>query len=563
MLDLRRPFRAALCVALVIGAAVSLAWAPNALAHAELESSTPASEAVLRPAPSQVVLRFSEPVETAFASVRVFDGSARRVDDGRTTRPDPDVLAVGLLPDLPRGTYTVSWHVVSEDSHPLSGAFVFHVGEPGVDGAGVVDQALDGRAGSGAVDTAFWLVRFLSLTLLLLGVGGAIALAVVLTGEDPRVRRPLWVVLALASALLALTALAGIGLEGAKATGLGLDAAVRPSLVRDVLDTRFGEVWLVRAVLAALLALVAVLAARRSAESRVLGWSAVALGAVIAATPALSGHARADGGLAVASDWAHVLAGAAWAGGLAFLLVALLRGGGERWGIAMRSVPRFSALAVAAIALLLVAGVVNGLYEVGSWSGLWETTYGRLLLVKVALVVPILGLGLFNNRVSTPRLRDGVTSALERRRFLVSTGAELVIALVVVGVTAALVAEPPANAQPAAQARSVTRDAFAHPFAVEVVVDPARTGSNAIHVHLVNHLTGRPAKAAEVGVSASLPAAGLGPTRLETAPAGPGETVVPAARFPLAGLWTLRLDIRGGPSGRSSTEVTVPIADDT
>ena len=466
MLGLRRPFRAPIWVALVIGAIASLAWAPRALAHAELESSTPASDAVLRRAPSQVVLRFSEPLETAFASVRVYDGGARRVDDGRTTRPDPAAVAVGLLPDLRRGTYTVAWRVVSEDSHPISGAFVFHVGKQGAGAPGVVDQALDEHAGSGAVDTAFWVVRFLSLTLLLFGVGGAIALAVVLTGEDSRVRGPLWAVLALASALLALTALAGIGLEGAKATGLGLDAAVRPSLVRDVLDTRFGEVWLVRAVLAAVLALVALLAARRSRESRVLVWSAVALGAVIAATPALSGHARADGTLAVASDWAHVLAGSAWAGGLAFLLVALSRGGGERWGIAARSVPRFSALAVAAIALLLVAGVVNGLYEVGSWSGLWETTYGRLLLVKVALVVPILGLGVFNNRVSTPRLRDGVTSALERRRFLVSTGAELVIALVVVGVTAALVAEPPAKVQHAARGGSVTHDAFAHPFAV-------------------------------------------------------------------------------------------------
>ena len=237
-------------------------------------------------------------------------------------------------------------------------------------------------------------------------------------------------------------------------------------------------------------------------------WSS---GAVIALTPALSGHARVEGGLAVVSDWVHVLAASAWAGGLAFLLVALWRGGGERWTIASRSVPRFSTLAVVAIALLLVAGVVNGFYELGSWRGLWETTYGRLLVVKVALVLPILALGAFNNRVSVPRLRRGLASALERRRFLVSTGVELAIAVVVVGVTAALVAEPPAKAQLAVQGGPVSRDAFVHPFAVEVVVDPARTGSNEIHVYVLNHLTGQPAKVAEVEVSASLPAAEVGP----------------------------------------------------
>ncbi len=92
----------------------------------------------------------------------------------------------------------------------------------------------------------------------------------------------------------------------------------------------------------------------------------------------------------------------------------------ERWGLAARAVPRFSALAVVSIAALLTAGVINGFLEVRSWSGLWETTYGRLLLVKVALVLPVLALGAFNNRVSVPRLRARIASALERRRFLVS-----------------------------------------------------------------------------------------------------------------------------------------------
>ena len=563
MLSLRTTFRARIWVALAAGLIAALVSTPSAFAHARLDSSTPSNDEVIRRAPQQVVLNFDEPVETAFGSIRVYDGSARRVDEGGTTRPDTKAVAVDLPSDLPRGTYTVAWRIVSADSHPVSGAFVFHIGKPGVGASGVVGQVLDEQAGSQLVDRAFWVVRFLSLTLILLSVGGAIALALVLVREPMQVRRPLWIVLAVGTFVLALLSLAGIGLQGAQASGLGLDAAFRPSLIGDVLDTRFGHAWLLRAILALLLAILAALAVWRPRRSgRLQAMVACGLGVLIAATPSVSGHARVQGGIAVASDWVHVLGASAWAGGLAFLLLALWRARGDRWELASSAVPRFSALAVASIAALLTAGVVNGFLEVRSWS-LWETTYGRLLLVKVALVLPVLALGAFNNRFSVPQLRGGIASAPERRRFLVSTGIELGLAVLIVGVTAALVAEPPAKAQLGAQAGPVSRDAFVHPYEVNVVVDPARTGPNEIHVYVLNHLTGQTAKVAEIRLGASLPAAGIGPLRLQAVPAGPGHVVVPRATFPLAGAWTLRLDIRRGEFDQKSTQVIVPIRKDS
>ena len=511
------------------------------------------------------MLTFSEPIETAFGSVRVYDGAARRVDDRRTTRPDPRAAAVGLPSDLGRGTYTVVWRVVSADSHPVSGAFVFRIGKPRAGAAGVVGQVLDEQAGSQTVDRAFWLVRFLSLTLILLCVGGATALAFVLIGAPVAVRRSLWILLASLASGLALLAVAGIGLQGAQASGLGIDAALRRSLIGDVLDTRFGHAWLLRALLAVLLVFVAVIATRRTVrDDASLAAVACGLGALIAATPAISGHARAEGGVAVMSDWVHVVAASGWAGGLAFLLIALWRvRSEERWQFTARAAPRFSALAVVSIAALLTAGVISGFFEVGSLRGLWETTFGQLLLVKVALVLPVLALGAFNNRVSVPRLRAKIASALERRRFLVSIAVELTLGVVIVGVTAALVAEPPARAQLVGETGPVSRDVFVHPNQVKVVVDPGRTGSNQLHVHVLDHLTGRPAKVAEIRVNASLPAAGIGPLRLRAVPAGPGHAVVPRATFPVAGRWTLRLDIRRGEFDEESTEVIVPIRKDS
>jgi copper transport protein len=529
-----------------------------------LVSSSPTNDEVLEHAPAQVVLRFSEPVETAFGSIRVYDGYARRVDEGRTERPQPREVAVRTPSALPRGTYTVAWRVLSADSHPVSGAFVFHVGMPGAGSAGVAGQVLDEQAGSRTVDFAFGVVRFLTFALILLCVGGAIALAIVLAREDRQTRRTPWLVLLVVGVLLAVVSLAGIGLQGAQASGLGLDAALRSSLIGEVLETRFGHASVARAGLALLISLLAGLALLRALRREpACAWGACGLGVLVAATPALSGHARVEGGLAVASDWVHVLAASAWAGGLAFLLLALWRARGGRWPLATRAVPRFSALAVLAVGTFLAAGVLSGFLELGSWSGLWETTYGRLLIVKVGLVLPVLALGAFNNRFSVPRLRAGVASALERRRFLLSTVFELALVVCIVGVTAVLVAEPPAKAQPVLQPGPVSREATIGPFHLELTVDPARTGSNTIHLHLLDHSTGQPAVVDEVRVAASLPAASLGPLRLRAVPAGPGQAVVTAATFPLVGDWRLRVDVRKGEFDQWSTTVTTPIRKDT
>jgi copper transport protein len=145
----------------------------------------------------------------------------------------------------------------------------------------------------------------------------------------------------------------------------------------------------------------------------------------------------------------------------------------------------------------------------------------------------------------------------------VSVAVELALAVVIVGITAALVAEPPARAQLVGETGPVSRHVFVHPYQVDVVVDPGRTGSNELRVHVLNHLTGQPAKVAEIRVDASLPAAGIGPLRLQTVPAGPGHAVVPRATFPLAGRWTLRLAIRRGEFDQSSSQVIVPIRKDS
>ena len=326
------------------------------------------------------------------------------MDDGDLSQPSSREVAVRLRNDLPRGGYVVSWQLISADGHPVHGVFAFHVGEPG--GLGVsTPKIVDEDTGSAAIDTAFAFARFLVFALILLCLGGAVVLAAVVRSEDgvQATRRRLFGALALAAGLLVAVSLAGLPLQAASAGGVPLREAAGWDSVSAVLDTRFGQMWAWRAWLALTIAVLA-LAGRRGHEFPV---AAVIVAGMLAVTPAAAGHASVSGALPFVSDVAHVVAAGVWAGGLAFLVAALVLARADRWPLAARAVPRFSSIAVVALAVLVVAGVANTYFQVREWSGLWETTYGLLLVTKVALVLPVLALGAYNNRVAVRRLRDG------------------------------------------------------------------------------------------------------------------------------------------------------------
>jgi copper transport protein len=225
--------------------------------------------------------------------------------------------------------------------------------------------------------------------------------------------------------------------------------------------------------------------------------------------------------------------------------------------MAAKIVPRFSTLAVGSVALLLAGGVVGGYLEVKAWRGLWETTYGALLLAKVGIILPLLALGAYNNRYAVPRLRAEIASAVEQRRFLKVAGAEVALFLAALGVTAVLVQEAPAKTFVAPTGIYATTSQVG-PFELNLTVDPARAGPNEIHLYLLGR-TGQPASVSETTLRASLPGRGIGPLRLQTQLAGPGHYVVPGAVLPLAASWRLEVTVRRGDFDEWRTILSIPI----
>ena len=530
-------------------ALVALTAAPAAFAHAILQESTPSNNSVVRTSPKTVSLRFNEAVETAFGSIRVYDCGGGRVDSGKILRPSKDSVAVTIDRRLAKGTYTVTWRVISADSHPVAGAFVFNVRKANASSC----KQVFGAKTPGTIDALFKFARALDFALILLVVGGAIALAVVLRSAAAELRTRMFRILAGLSFGLVVAGALCIVLQGAVAGGFGLSEAFRWDTVHSVLQTRFGHAFLWQIGVAIVVGALAMMASR----SRRLEFLPL-LALLLIPTISAAGHARTSGALAIFLDVFHVAAASTWVGGLAFTILGLLLAGDDRWPLASRAVPRFSLIAVVSVATMIVAGSLRGYQEVRAFHGLWDTTYGQLLLVKIALVLPLLGLGAYNNRYAVPRLKKQIASVVEQRRFLRAAGTELAIMAVIVGVTAVLVTEPPAKASISA-AKYATDTIPIGPLELNYLIDPAKTGPNVIHLYFYRPKSGFPASVDDAKMSATLPSKNLGPLRIPLTRIVPSHYTTSAGVFPEAGDWQVTFEIRRGQFQSYTQTVTVSI----
>ena len=185
----------------------------------------------------------------------------------------------------------------------------------------------------------------------------------------------------------------------------------------------------------------------------------------------------------------------------------------------------------------------------------------------MALVLPLLALGAYNNRFSVPRIAREIASRVEQRRFLRVAGAELGLMTVVVALTAVLVAEPPAKAKATQTAAPPPAIPAQHPFAADgpigrwtmnLVVDPARPGRNAMHL-FVGDRRGTPIPISGASYEASLPSRNIGPLRITPKRLAVGHYSVYGVDFPIEGDWKVVLRVRKGEFDEFSTVVTVPI----
>jgi putative copper export protein/mono/diheme cytochrome c family protein/peroxiredoxin len=258
-------------------------------------------------------------------------------------------------------------------------------------------------------------------------------------------------------------------------SGLPLDAVLdRQNLGTVLNDTIFGRVWTMRLGVAIILSVVLPLARRTADDTSWLSleaWSGLLAGVLLAAL-AWAGHAAADQGddriIHLSADAVHLLAAGFWLGSLPALVFVLTRAGHATVSgtlpLAARMTRRFSTLGLASIGALVLTGVVNGWYLVGSLPRLFGTQYGHLLLLKLALLALMLALATVNRVYWVPKLvhatdaARGGSARLPLRWLGRDTILEMILGLAIVSIVGVLGITTPGAHEPAVWPFSFTLD---------------------------------------------------------------------------------------------------------
>ncbi|WP_051095228.1 copper resistance CopC family protein [Streptomyces sp. LaPpAH-108] len=560
-------------VLLVLGAAVP------ASAHATLRGSDPADGTVLQRAPRELTLTFSESVGLLTDSFRVYDPRNHRLRTGEAGHAPgrSDTARLALPARLGKGTYTVAWRVVSADSHPVSGALTFSVGERTATPVTALPERTENQTTTGLYNIARYLA-YLAMALLL----GTAAFAVYCRPPSRGHLRPLLLVGAwtLLGTTLALLVLRGPYEEGTS-------PANAFSLLSRTMTTRPGELLLVRLLLLLIAAAGALTLRhwRRRVPRRAALTAAVLLSVALALTWSASDHASAglQVPVALASTTLHLLATAAWLGGLAALLLTLRRATDPE-ALPPRVVTRFSRVALTSVVVLVITGTYQSWRGLGSWQALTGTSYGRILLAKLAAVVLLL-LAAAWSRVWTASLARRPVAA-ERVRVLEGAGApaaleapepvspsltltylrrsvlaEAAVGVVVLVLTTLLTSTLPGRAAeessgagagagagvagiPSASVTTIPFDTGAPGGRgqVQITLDPGRVGPNSVQA-VVYGPDGGLASVPELRIAFVLPSRDLGPLDTKVTNRG-GYWAADTFSLPMPGTWTMKATVR-------------------
>jgi copper transport protein len=548
-----------------------LALPASAAAHAYLVKTVPAASVVLNSPPATVQLTYDEAVEPRFAIISVTSASGQQETTGPVARSpgNPDTLVVPLRHGLAEGWYLIYWRAISVDGHPVQGAFTYAVGP----NPGPAPQFQVPSIAAGATAPQVLITRWLMFVCVMAAVG----LLVLRLG----VVRPLGRRLPDASVRSVSIAFVVAAVLGLIAIPVYLDFSIANDSLRSVFDvaalvplygvTAFGrgllDLWLCFALFA-LAGFVCLWVDRPDRPHRSLAELVAITGAVLAAAallviPGSAGHAAQTSprGLTLFFDWLHMGAGSIWLGGLIGLLVlSFTVARPQRIATLAIAVPRFSIVAFTSVVVLAATGVGEAIDHMPAVNALWDTGYGRTILIKAGLLLAALLVASGN----LLRSRPGLVAA-ERRPELGEGAARLLRGLVsgevviVTGVVFAaavlssLAPPPPAFALQNSALASVGPGRVAQTvqhagYVLQVLVSPNKAAAPDTFALRITH-NGQPVRGANVTLTFNHTEMEMPQQEYQLTESQPGVYTRAAPALVMVGRWALAFNVtpQGGP----------------
>jgi copper transport protein len=532
-----------------------LFFASPVSAHGFIVRQVPEDRAVLDRAPTRLQYWFSEGLEVEFSSVNVRNQNGEIIATGGVDENNTTLMRVQLPPQLPDGAYIVELRpAFASDGHVYAETRTFFVGEEvaGVSGAGARQEAVPLEV--------FWRALLYSSTMLLFGIFTLYAgVLVPAWGSSthragllpPRVMGRLNLIIGTALLLAIISNIIALLQQSMVFFNVGISEVLSQNLWSVVrIGSRFGDVWNFRMAMLALVGIMfaASLYYRQEQPQLVRAFLTANAWVMALVTGSFSVVSHAAGSLmlpwiGIGVDWLHTIGVGFWVGGLMALVlvlpVALQPYEGEPKRQALLAVlRRYSRFAFGSALLVITTGIYSSLLWVSQPSEVTGTNFGVSLLLKVALVMGLLGLGAVHHFALKPE-------RAARLRFMTTLRLETVFAFGVLCAAGLLASTPtpvPEFAQnqvPAPRASQIVGD-----YVVTQTITPGGPGTNTYDVTVTTH-EGVPVDGLTVDVQQIFPSLDLrGGT--DTADSIEGGTYVTAdGAIDRPGEWWSLIDVRG------------------
>jgi len=372
---------------------------PLASAHPFLLDSEPGQGQNAPAGTTQIITNYSEAVEIGFSELRVYDANGNQIDNKDTAYNGGETSLVVTTQPLEDGVYTITSKVLSKvDGHLVQAAIVFGVGDVKID-----SSLLEGQESSETTFIPESIARFPGLVGQTIVLGGIIVSITIWSSQQTRFRDVFTDINE--QFKIKFSKIIGYGIIATFASNfimLGVQTWRLEASPLDVIGTTFGTTWLIRMIITIIIIGLWFLMEKKNKISIKEQIPLLVASLILIATTTMMGHgASTELEAPWILDYAHNLLSSIWIGGVIFFAFVALptitkTDNSTKEKIVLSLIPRFSGLFIIAIGILIITGPTLLWFLDDNVTSLTDSTYGKLILIKIGIAAAMIAFGGFN-----------------------------------------------------------------------------------------------------------------------------------------------------------------------